>query len=70
MVQDRLPFFRRGQVVARVGDAGQEPGQLFVGLVILGDPRRARFDELGRRNAEAWMEQSRSLTIWARADVD
>jgi hypothetical protein len=26
--------------------------------------RRARYEDLARRNAEAWMEQSRSLTIW------
>jgi hypothetical protein len=37
MVDDGLPFFRRGQIVARVGDADQEPGQLFVGVVILRD---------------------------------
>jgi hypothetical protein len=35
MVDDRLPFFRRGQIIARVGDADQEPRQLFVGVVIL-----------------------------------
>jgi hypothetical protein len=37
MVDDRLPFFWLGQIVARVGDADQKPHQLFVGLVILRD---------------------------------